>query len=120
MIKYTESHEWLTADGTEVTVGITDFAAAELGDIVFIELPEVGARVEAGHEVVVIESVKAASEIMAPLSGTVSAVNEELVDNPGLVNEDAQGTWFFRMTITDEAELEGFLDEDAYRARIGA
>ncbi len=120
MIKYTESHEWLDADGTDVTVGITDFAAEELGEIVFIELPEVGAEVEAGTEVVVIESVKAASEIMAPVSGTVTAVNEELVDNPGLVNEDAKGTWFFRMTVADDAALDSFLDEDAYRARTGA
>ncbi|MHA6525422.1 glycine cleavage system protein GcvH [Tessaracoccus sp. G1721] len=120
MIHYTETHEWLDADGAEVAIGITDFAAEELGEIVFIELPEVGAEVAAGTELVVIESVKAASEIMAPVSGTVTAVNEELVDNPGAVNEDAQGTWFVRMTVNDPADLEGFLDEDAYRARTGA
>lgn len=120
MTKYTESHEWLNADGAEVTVGITDFAAEELGEIVFIELPEVGAEVEAGAEVVVIESVKAASEITAPLSGTVTAVNEGLVDNPGVVNQDAAGTWFFTMTIADPAALDAFMDEDAYRAHTGA
>lgn len=120
MIKYTETHEWLAADGSEVTVGITQFAADELGEIVFIELPEVGADVTPGTEVVVIESVKAASEIMAPVAGTVTAVNEELVDNPGLVNEDATAAWFFRMTLADPGVLDGLLDEDAYRARIGA
>lgn len=120
MIKYTESHEWLDANGTDVAVGITDFAAEELGEIVFIELPEVGAEVEAGSEVVVIESVKAASEIMAPVSGTVTAVNEELVDNPGAVNEDAAGTWFFRMSIADAGALDALMDEDAYRAQTGA
>ena len=120
MIKYTETHEWLDSDGSDFAVGITEFAAKELGEIVFIELPEVGTELVAGAEVVVIESVKAASEIMAPISGVVTAVNGDLADNPGLVNEDAEGTWFFRMTPTDPDDVDQFLDEDAYTALIGA
>ena len=120
MIRYTTSHEWIDTTGPDFTVGITEFAAAELGEIVFIELPEVGAEITAGTEVVVIESVKAASEIMAPLSGVVTAVNDELTDNPGLVNEDAGGTWFFRMTPSNPGEADGLLDEVAYAALIGA
>ena len=120
MIRYTTSHEWIDTTAPEFAVGITEYAANELGEIVFIELPEVGAEISAGTEVVVIESVKAASEIMAPLSGVVTAVNEELTDNPGLVNEDAEGTWFFRMTPADPGEADGFLDEAAYAALIGA
>lgn len=120
MIKYTKSHEWIDTTGPEFAVGITEYAANELGEIVFIELPEVGAEVTAGIEVVVIESVKAASEILSPLSGVVTAVNEELTDNPALVNEDAEGTWFFRVAPSDPSEAEEFLDEVAYAAHIGA
>ena len=118
MLKYTEDHEWLRAEGDEVVVGITRHAAEQLGNVVFIELPEVGRAVKKGDEVVVIESVKAASEIAAPLAGTITAVNEALPDDPGSVNGDAMAAWFFRMR-PDNADLGGFMDEAAYRAMIG-
>ena len=114
-MKYTEEHEWLEAiDGT-ITVGITAHAAQQLGDVVFVDLPEVGREVTKGEEIVVIESVKAASDILAPLDGEIVEVNEKLADNPGLVNEDAEAAWFFRMTTTTPEEMDGMMDEDAYR-----
>ena len=118
MLKYTEDHEWLKQDGDEIVVGITAHASEQLGDVVFVELPEVGREVEAGEEIVVIESVKAASDIVAPLAGVITAVNESLPDNPGAVNDDAMGTWFFRIKPVD-ADLSGFMDEAAYQALIG-
>lgn len=118
MMKYTPDHEWLDDSDGDIAVGITEFAAGELGDIVFIELPEVGDEVAAGDEVVVIESVKAASEISSPIDGTVTAVNRELVDNPGLINEDAEGTWFYRMEPQDPDAIDSLLDEDAYQDLI--
>lgn len=117
-LKYMDSHEWVRveADGT-VTVGITDFAQEQLGDVVFIELPEVGMEVEVGQEVAVVESVKAASDIYAPLTGKVIAVNEELVDAPELTNEDSYNkAWFFKMEITNTAELDNLLDAEGYKA----
>ena len=118
MLKYTEDHEWLKQDGDEVVVGITAHASEQLGDVVFIELPEVGREVEAGEEIVVIESVKAASDIVAPLAGTITAVNEDLADNPGGVNADPMAAWFFRIKPAS-ADLSGFMDEAAYNAMIG-
>lgn len=118
MLKYTEDHEWLKPEGDEITVGITAHASEQLGDVVFIELPEVGRAVEAGEEIVVIESVKAASDIVAPLAGVITAVNEGLPDNPGAVNADAMGTWFFRIKPVS-GDLSGFLDEAGYQALIG-
>ena len=116
-MKYTEDHEWLKLDGDTVTVGITKHASEQLGDIVFVELPEVGRTVEAGDEVAVIESVKAASEIAAPLAGEITEVNDTIADNPGSVNEDPTGAaWFFKMKIEDASALDGFMDEDAYKA----
>lgn len=117
-LKYMDSHEWVRveADGT-VTVGITDFAQEQLGDVVFIELPEVGMEVVVGQEVAVVESVKAASDIYAPLTGTVIAINEELVDAPELTNEDSYNkAWFFKMEITNTAELDNLLDAEGYKA----
>jgi len=118
-MKYTEDHEWLRVEGDLVVVGITEYAAKELGDIVFVELPEPEAVVARGDEVVVIESVKAASDILAPVDGEIVEVNEALAKNPGLVNEDATGDgWFFKMRLDDPAALDGFMDEDEYAEHI--
>ena len=117
-MKYTEDHEWLDLDGDIVTVGITKHAAQQLGDIVFIELPEVGDTVRKGDEIVVIESVKAASDITAPLDGEIVEVNEAIVETPGKVNDDPLGAWFFRMKIEDSSALDEHMDEDAYREMI--
>lgn len=114
-MKYTEDHEWLRVEGDVVVVGITEHASTQLGDVVFVELPEVGTMVAAGDEIVVIESVKAASDIVAPLDGEIVAVNDALADEPGKVNEDPLGAaWFFKMKIDDLAELDSFMDEVAY------
>lgn len=118
MLRYTEEHEWLKQDGEDVVVGITAHASEQLGDVVFVELPEVGREVEKGEEIVVIESVKAASDIVAPLAGVITAVNEDLADNPGAVNEDALAAWFFRIKPTEGA-VEDYMDEAAYQALIG-
>lgn len=117
-LKYLDTHEWVRveADGT-VTVGITDFAQEQLGDVVFIELPEVGMEVEVGQEVAVVESVKAASDIYAPLTGKVIAINEVLVDTPELINEDSYDkAWFFKLEITNTAEIDNLLDAHGYKA----
>ena len=119
MLKYTEDHEWLRAEGDELVIGITAHASEQLGDVVFIELPEVGREVEAGEEIVVIESVKAASDITAPVAGVITAVNEALAEAPGEVNADALAAWFFRIKPSDAAAAEGFMDEAAYQALIG-
>ncbi|MBV0890710.1 glycine cleavage system protein GcvH [Paracoccus sp. Z118] len=118
-MKYTEDHEWLRAEGDEIVVGITRHASEQLGDVVFIELPEEGREVEAGEEIVVIESVKAASDITAPISGTITAVNSALADAPGGVNDDALAAWFFRIKPADGVSLDGFMDEAAYNELIG-
>ncbi|WP_179378577.1 glycine cleavage system protein GcvH [Jannaschia marina] len=118
-MKYTEDHEWLDNDDGVVTVGITEHAATQLGDVVFIELPEVGRTVTKGEEIVVIESVKAASDILSPLDGEITEVNEALSDTPGLVNEDAEAAWFFKMTTTTPEEMDGMMDEDAYKDFVG-
>ena len=119
MLKYTKEHEWLKQDGDEVIVGITAHASEQLGDVVFIELPEVGREVAEGEEIVVIESVKAASDIVAPIAGTITAVNEALPDTPGAVNDDAMSAWFFKITPAAGVDLSGFMDEAAYNALIG-
>ena len=119
-MKYTEDHEWLSADGDIVTVGITEYAATQLGDVVFVELPEIETQVAKGDEIVVIESVKAASDIVAPIDGEIVEVNDALVANPALVNEDPTGdAWFFKIKIDDPAVLDGFMDEDEYKDHIG-
>ena len=119
MLKYTQEHEWLKQDGDEVIVGITAHASEQLGDVVFIELPEVGREVSAGEEIVVIESVKAASDIVAPVAGVITAVNDALADAPGGVNDDAMSAWFFKITPAAGVDLSGFMDEAAYNALIG-
>ena len=119
-MKYTEDHEWLQAEGDLVTVGITDHASEQLGDVVFVELPETGRTVSAGDEICVIESVKAASDIRAPLDGEIVEVNQEIADNPGVVNEDPTGrAWFFKMRLADPAKLDGLMDAAAYKDLIG-
>ena len=119
-MKYTEEHEWLLKEGETVTVGITEHAASELGDLVFIELPEQGIKVEKDQEIVVIESVKAASDIIAPLDGEIVEVNAAIVENPTLVNEDPTGeAWFFKMKLDKPDEYDDLLDESEYKALIG-
>lgn len=118
-MKFTEEHEWLEEDGDLMIVGITDHAATQLGDLVFIELPEPGTIVSKDDEIVVIESVKAASDILAPIDGEIVEVNEPLVENPTLVNEDALGDgWFVKIRPSDASQLDDLLDEDAYKALI--
>lgn len=114
---YTEEHEWIAVEGDIATVGITDYAQGQLGDVVFVEVPEAGAQVTKGKEAAVVESVKAASDIYAPVSGEVTQGNSALVDDPELVNSAAETDgWFFRMTLSDPGELDGLMDADAYKA----
>lgn len=121
MLRFTEEHEWLKQDGDEVIVGITEYATEQLGDLVFVELPEEGRTVAKGDEVVVIESVKAASDILAPLDGEITEVNSAIVANPAKVNEDPmEDGWFFRMSLADPADLDGLMDEVAYRKYVEA
>ena len=119
-LKYVDTHEWLRAeaDGT-ITVGITDHAQELLGDVVYVELPEVGANLDAGAEAGVVESVKAASDVYAPIAGEIVAINQTLIDAPEKANQDPYGeAWFFRIKPAD-ADLSGFMDEAAYQALIG-
>lgn len=120
-LRYTETHEWVRAqaDGS-VLVGITDFAQDALGDLVYIELPEVGKSFTAGQPIAVVESVKAASDVYAPLAGTVSAINEKLKDAPEQINRDAFGAWLFRMQPQNAADVARLLDARAYQAKIDA
>lgn len=117
--RYTKEHEWIVVDGDVATVGITDFAQEQLGDVVFVDLPAVGKDVVKGGEAAVVESVKAASEVYAPITGTVLAVNDGLVGEPAKVNADPFGDgWFLRLKIKDPRELDGLMDEAAYRAFV--
>ena len=119
-MKYTEEHEWLNPEGELIVVGITEHAATQLGDIVFVDLPEPGTTVSKGDEIVVIESVKAASDILAPLDGEIVEVNEALADNPALVNEDPlEGGWFFKMKPADMTELDSLMSESEYMDFLG-
>jgi glycine cleavage system H protein len=116
---FTRDHEWIDVSGDTATVGITDYAQGQLGDVVFVELPEPGRQVEAGKEAAVVESVKAASDVYAPVSGAVTEANAALADDPGLVNTAPEGDgWFFRLTLADPGQLEGLMDEAAYRAFV--
>lgn len=116
---YSEDHEWLDVDGDVGTIGVTDYAQEQLGDVVFIELPEVGKVFSKGDDMAVVESVKAASEVYAPVSGEVVEVNDTLEDNPGVVNEDAEDDgWFVKLKIEDVAELEDLMNEAAYKAFV--
>lgn len=115
-LKYSEDHEWISLDGDVATIGISDHAQEQLGDLVFVELPDVGATFSLGDEMATIESVKAASEVYAPLTGEVVEVNGALSDNPALVNEDAEGEgWFLKIKISDASELDKLMDADAYK-----
>ena len=116
-VYFTKEHEWIKVDGDVATVGISDFAQAQLGDIVFVEVPAAGVEVSRGGEVAVVESVKAASDVYAPASGTVIEGNQALVDDPALVNSDAEGEgWFYRLRLSDPDELGGLMDADQYKA----
>jgi glycine cleavage system H protein len=114
---YTKDHEWISVEGDTATVGITDFAQGQLGDVVFVEIPDAGRQVTKGGEAAVVESVKAASDVYAPVSGEVTEGNQALVDDPSLVNSDPEGEgWFFRLTLSDTGELEGLMDQSAYKS----
>ena len=116
---FTEDHEWVRVEGDTAIIGITDYAAEQLGDVVFVELPDIGKTVAKGSEAAVVESVKAAAEINAPVSGTVSAVNGALEGAPQTVNEAPEGDgWIVKMTTTDKSELESLMDEVAYKAFV--
>lgn len=113
---FTDEHEWIQVDGETATIGITDHAQSQLGDVVFVELPQAGSAVTKGKEAAVVESVKAASDVFSPVSGTVSEANAALEADPALVNAAPEGDgWFFKVTIADPQELEGLMDEAAYK-----
>lgn len=114
---YTDEHEWISVEGGTATVGITDYAQAQLGDIVFVELPALGGNVTKGGEAAVVESVKAASDVFAPVTGTVSAINAALEEDPALVNSAPESDgWFFKLALADPSELEGLMDAAGYKA----
>lgn len=116
---FTEDHEWIEVDGDSATVGITDYAQSQLGDIVFAEVPAPGATLKKGGDAAVVESVKAASDVYAPVSGTVTEGNEALEGDPALVNTDPEGDgWFFKLTLSDASELDSLMDADAYKAFV--
>ena len=116
MIKYLPSHEYVKVEGNTALIGISTFAAGQLGDVVYVDMPEQGDDVTAGEDFGAIESVKAASDLYAPVSGAVVEINEELIDNPRLVNEDPMNTWIIKVEMTNPAELDSLLDEAAYAA----
>jgi glycine cleavage system H protein len=116
-VYYTRDHEWVSVDGDAATVGVTDFAQGQLGDVVFVEVPEAGRALSQGAEAAVVESVKAASDVYAPVSGTVTEGNQAVVDEPSLVNTDPEGEgWFFRLTLSDTHELNGLMNAEQYQA----
>lgn len=115
--KYTEDHEWIAVDGDKAKVGITKYAAEQLGDVVFVELPEDGRSVNKGDDMAVVESVKAASDVYAPVSGIVTSINDKLEGEPETVNQDPEGEgWFVTLLLSDPDELDGLMDEAAYKA----
>jgi glycine cleavage system H protein len=114
---FTKEHEWIRLEGDTATVGITDFAQAQLGDIVFVEVPEAGRQVTQGGDAAVVESVKAASDVYAPVSGEVVEGNQALADDPSLVNSDPEGEgWFFKIRLSDDGQLSGLMDAEQYKA----
>ena len=119
-VQYTEDHEWIRLEGDTATVGITDYAQGQLGDLVFVDLPDVGTTVSKGDDIVVVESVKAASDVYAPIDGEIVEVNQSVVDNPALVNaEPDSGGWLFKIKPSDPSQLGGLMDEAAYKAHTG-
>ena len=120
MLKFTEEHEWLKIEGGVATVGITTHAAEQLGDLVFVELPEVGATFEKGGDAATVESVKAASDVYCPLDGEIVESNQAIVDDPSLVNSDPQGAgWFFKLKLANPSDADGLMDEAAYKELVG-
>jgi glycine cleavage system H protein len=120
MLKFTQDHEWLKIDGDEATIGITDYAAKQLGELVFVELPDLERAVKQGDAVVVVESCKAASDVYAPVDGTIVAVNDKVVDTPSLVNSEAlTAGWLFKLKMTNPAQLDGLMDEKTYTDLVG-
>lgn len=118
-VKFTKDHEWVRVEGDVATIGITEHAQQQLGDVVFVELPAAGRTLAQGKEAAVVESVKAASEVFAPIDGTVIEGNPAVADEPALVNSDAMGDgWFFRMRLSNPAQLDGLMDEDAYKSYV--
>ena len=118
-LRFTRDHEWVRLDGDLAIVGITDYAQSQLGDVVYVELPEIGHRVEKGKEAAVVESVKAASEVYAPVSGEVAEINEMLTTEPATVNADPMGDgWFIKLRLDDPKELDSLMDEEGYRRFI--
>lgn len=118
---FTKEHEWLRVDGDVATVGITDHAQSQLGDIVFAEVPEAGKQLTKGGEAAVVESVKAASDVYAPASGEVTEANPAIGDDPSIINSDPEGAgWFFKLRLSDPSELEGLMDEAAYREFVSS
>jgi glycine cleavage system H protein len=119
MLKFTSDHEWIRVENDSATVGVTQYAQEKLGDLVFVQLPKPGAVLQAGGAAAVVESVKAASDVYAPISGEITEVNQQVVDNPTLVNSDPAGAgWLFKLRIADRSQLDGLMDEPAYRALI--
>jgi glycine cleavage system H protein len=120
LLKYTEEHEWLKLDGDIATVGITQHATEHLGDIVFVQLPDIGAKLVKGDGAAVVESVKAASDVFAPLAGEVVELNQAIVEDPAIVNADPQGAgWFFKLRLDDPKAMDGLMDEAAYKKLTG-
>lgn len=116
---FTEEHEWIEVDGDTATIGITDYAQNQLGDVVFVEVPQPGTAVSKGQEAAVVESVKAASDVYSPVSGTVTEANRAVEDDPALVNASPEADgWFFKVTIADQGEVEGLMDGAAYKAFV--
>lgn len=114
MQKFSEEHEWITVEGNIATVGLSAYAIEQLGDITFLELPELEDEVDAGASVAFVESVKAASDIYSPVSGTITEINEELLDTPEALNQDANANWIFKLELSDEGELEELMDQASY------
>ena len=118
-LKYSESHEWVKVEGNVAVIGVSDFAQKEMGDITYVDLPEVGDEVVAGEEFGALESVKAASDLFSPVSGKVVEVNEELADTPEKVNEDAYAAWIIKVEMADPSQVDALLDAAAYKSLIG-
>jgi glycine cleavage system H protein len=119
MLKFTSDHEWILVENDSATIGVTQYAQEKLGDLVFVQLPKPGTVLQAGAAAAVVESVKAASDVYAPIDGEVTEVNQQVVDDPTLVNADPAGRgWLFKLRIADRSQLDGLMDEPAYRALI--